>query len=123
MSHSTSEPTRILVGGGGSAEDERSIIERFATWVGDGRVLYLPIAAAEPGSAHLVWVTSVLTPLGVHRIDMWDTLAGHDPVELGGYEGLFMGGSNTYRLLHQLRSSGFGDAIRLFAQQGGVVYG
>ena len=123
VSNSIPLPTRILLGGGGSAEDERPILERFAAWVGAGRVLYLPIAAEQPGSAHLAWVTSVLTPLGVRQIEMWTTLAGHQPAELGSYTGIFMGGGNTYWLLHQLRAGGFGDPIRQYALQGGVVYG
>jgi dipeptidase E len=123
MSDSAPVPTRILLGGGGSADDERPIFERFSAWIGEGRVLYLPIAAEQPGSAHLAWVTSVLTPLGVHHVDMWTTLAGHDPAELTAYAGLFIGGGNTYWLLHQLRTEGFVAAIRDFAQQGGVVYG
>lgn len=116
-------PSRILLGGGGSAEDERPIFEQFVAWVGGGRVLYLPIAATQPGSAHLAWVTSVLTPLGVHDVDMWTSLAGHQPAELGAYAGLFIGGGNTYWLLHQVRSSGLADSIRHFAEQGGAVYG
>jgi dipeptidase E len=123
VSSSAPPPTRILLGGGGSAEDERPIFERFAAWVGAGRVLYLPLAAEQPGSAHMAWVTSVLTPLGVRQIDMWPTLAGHQPAELGAYAGIFIGGGNTYWLLHQLRAGGFGDAIRQFALRGGVIYG
>ena len=121
--NSAPPPTRILLGGGGSAEDERPILARFVTWVSAGRVLYLPIAAEQPGSAHLAWVTSVLTPLGVQQIDMWTTLNGHQPAKLGAYAGIFIGGGNTYWLLHQLRAGGFDNAIRRYAQEGGVVYG
>lgn len=123
VSSSAPVPNRILLGGGGSAEDERPVYERFAFWVGGGRVLYLPIAADQPGAAHLAWVTSALTPLGVHQIDMWTTLAGRQPAELGGYAGIFIGGGNTYWLLHQLRVGGFDDAIRRFALGGGALYG
>jgi dipeptidase E len=123
VSSSAPPPTRILLGGGGSAENERPILERFAAWVSAGRVLYLPIAAEQPGSAHLAWVTSVLTPLGVLQIDMWTTLAGHQPAELGAYAGIFIGGGNTYWLLHQLRAGGFDNAIRQYALGGGALYG
>lgn len=92
----TAQPqTRILLGGGGSADDEHPIFERFAAWIGDGRVLYLPIAADQPGSTHLAWVVSILTPLGVHHVDMWTSLAGHQAAELATYAGIFIGGGNA----------------------------
>jgi dipeptidase E len=115
---------RILLGGGGSAEDERPVLECFASWVGGaGPVLYLPIAASDAGEAHFAWVSSVLNPLGVWRIEMWASLAGHAPAELDGYGAVFIGGGNTYSLLHQLRTTGFDEAIGDFARRGGVVYG
>jgi dipeptidase E len=54
---------------------------------------------------------------------MWTSLSGRQPDELAAYAGIFFGGGNTYWLLHQVRSAGFADPIRQFAQQGGVVYG
>jgi dipeptidase E len=118
------DATRILLGGGGSAEDERPVFERFASWVEDtDSVLYLPIAAADAGEGHFAWVSSVLNPLGVRRIEMWTSLAGRAPAELDRYGAVFVGGGNTYSLLHQLRATGFGEAIGDFARRGGVVYG
>ena len=74
--------TRILLGGGGSAEDERAILERFASWVGAaGSVLYLPVAADHVDSGYFEWISSALNPLGVHHIDMWTTLVGRSPAE------------------------------------------
>lgn len=115
--------TRILLGGGGSAEDERLILERFAGWVNGGSVLYLPIAAKEAGAPHLDWLTSVLRPLGVGAIEMWTELAGREPAALDGHTAIFIGGGNTYWLLHQVRSAGFEQPLRRFAERGGIVYG
>jgi dipeptidase E len=116
--------TRILLGGGGSAEDERPIFERFAAWVGaSGAVLYLPIASTHAGEVYLNWISAALNPLDVRHIDMWTSLTGHAPVALDSYAALFIGGGNTYYLLHQLRISGLDQAIRDFARRDGVVYG
>ena len=72
---------KILLGGGGSAEDERPIMELFASWVGaSGSVLYLPIALGESGQGYarcLTWLSSVLNPLGVHQIEL--SMLDRDP--------------------------------------------
>jgi dipeptidase E len=115
---------RILLGGGGSAEDERPIFELFASWVGTpGSVLYLPIASGGAYEAHFDWISSALNPLGVHHVEMWTTLTGRDPAEIDRYEAIFIGGGNTFSLLNQLRTAGFEKAIGRFASRGGVIYG
>ena len=115
--------TKILLGGGGSAEDEWAVLERFASWVEDGPVLYLPVAAQSVGQGHWDWIMSVLPSLGVMRVEMWATLASHAPAELDAYRGVFIGGGNAFRLLHELRVWGFGSALRDYTWQGGVLYG
>jgi dipeptidase E len=116
--------TRILLGGGGTEWDERPILERFASWVSpSGTVLYWPVALKGDYAQCLDWVSSVLRPLGVRRIAMWPTLVDRDPAALDGYDALFIGGGNTYRLLYQLRVSGFDSAVKRFVHRGGILYG
>ena len=115
---------KLLLGGGGSAEDERPTFERFAAWVGvSGSVLYLPVAAGQAGGAYLDWISSALTPLGVRHIDMWTDLAGHVPAEINRHQAIFVGGGNTFSLLHRLRATGFDQALTGFVRRGGIVYG
>ncbi len=115
--------TRILLGGGGSEVDERPIFEVFAAWVSTGCVLYLPIASEPIRQSNLDWISAALNPLGIQRIEMWATLAGHAPEEVHPYQAIFIGGGNTYHLLDQLRSSGFDHSLQVFAARGGVIYG
>ena len=116
--------TRILLGGGGSAEDERPVLQQFASWVGEnGRVLYLPIAMPAAGLPQWEWIQSTLLPLGIKTIEMWTDLQQHEPAELARYTGIFVSGGNTYHLLNQLRSAGFVQALREYALDGGVLYG
>lgn len=116
--------TKVLLGGGGSEEDERPIFEIFASWVGaSGSVLYLPIASEHAGKPHFDWLSSVLNPLGVHQVEMWTNLADHSLAEIDKYKAIFIGGGSTYNLLHQLRASGFDEAVRDFVRCGRVIYG
>ena len=116
--------TRILLGGGGSAIDEHAILELFASWVGlTGPVLYLPIADPDAGRAHDEWIRATLNPFGVFDIETWYTLEGRSPGEIERYAGIFIGGGNTYYLLHQLRTADFAGAIIKYASNGRVLYG
>jgi dipeptidase E len=117
------QTTHIFFGGGGSAADERPIFEHFAAAAGGGRVLYLPIAVLEPWPHHLAWFMAVMAPHGVQHIDMWTTLEGRRPFELAAYAGIFIGGGNTYWLLHQVRTAGFAEPLRQYAALGNALYG
>jgi dipeptidase E len=43
--------------------------------------------------------------------------------ELNNFNGIYIGGGNTFRLLHLLRSSGFDTALINFVEHGGAIYG
>ena len=117
----------MILAGGGDAPDSRPLDDRFAEWLGpQGRLLYLPIASESKGTGyagHLAWITSVFGPLGVADIRMWAELESHTTAELANFSGVYIGGGNTFRLLHLLRRTGFDMALRRYALAGGAVYG
>lgn len=118
---------RLILTGGGDAPESRPLDKLFADWLGPhGRLLYLPVASspkADRYAGHLAWVTSVFRPLGVTDIQMWTELENHAPAELDHFSGVYIGGGNTFRLLHLLRRTGFDAALRRYALPGGAVYG
>ncbi|HEY3476205.1 MAG TPA: hypothetical protein VGK56_16440, partial [Anaerolineales bacterium] len=72
--------TRIILAGGGSAEDSRLVDELLASWIGsEGRLLYLPIALRGMRSfdSCLEWITETFAPLNITHITMWTDLTGH----------------------------------------------
>ena len=99
----------------------------FAGWLGQqGRLLYLPVASgrkADGYAQHRAWIDAVFSPLGVADIRMWTELESHAPQELNTFGGVYVGGGNTFTLLHLLRTSGFDTALKRFALNGGAVYG
>ena len=99
----------------------------FAGWLGQrGRLLYLPVASkpkVDGYAQHRAWIDAVFSPLGVADIQMWTQLESHSPQELQAFGGVYIGGGNTFTLLHLLRASGFDPALRRFALEGGAIYG
>jgi len=115
---------QVVLAGGGGAADSRLLDEVFAEWIGSGRLLYLPLALQEERhTAAAEWLRSTFEPLGISQIESWSALDGHDARELTDFDGIYIGGGNTYRLLHQVRTSGFDKAITRFIGEGGPVYG
>ena len=54
---------------------------------------------------------------------MWTELKSHSPEELQAFGGVYIGGGNTFTLMHLLRASGLDLALRRFALEGGAIYG
>ena len=97
---------RLILAGGGDAPDSHPLDALFAGWIGPGgRLLYLPVATGNPAGYRddLVWVSAIFRPLGVGAIEMWTTLAGRDAGHLTNFDGIYIGGGNTFHLLDLLR--------------------
>lgn len=117
---------KLALGGGGGAEDSRPLDEAFAAWIRpEGRLLYWPVAlrGIRPLDTCLAWIEAIFAPLGVTDVTMWTELAEHQPGEIETFDGIYVGGGNTFSLLAELRESGFDRALRDYALSGGPVYG
>lgn len=117
---------RIIMAGGGDAEDSILLDRLFAQWSAGGRTLYLPIAM--DGVRHrydqcLEWFGSVFAPLGLQAVEMWTDLAPERIASLTAFRSIYIGGGNTFRLLQQIRQTGYDAALIEFARRGGCLYG
>lgn len=111
----------ILAGGGG---DTKPLDELFAKWTGNGRMLFIPIADdVDDYAAHEVFIRDIYEPLGVSDIEMWTTFPPYESVDLSLFESIYIGGGNTYKLLHLMRQSGFDKHLTDFVTRGGAVSG
>jgi dipeptidase E len=117
---------KVALGGGGGAADSRLLDEVFATWIGaQGRLLYLPCAlrGIRPFESCLEWITATFAPLGITRITMWTDLTEHQAGELDEFDGVYIGGGNTFALLAELRRSGFENSLAEYVRRGKAIYG
>jgi len=113
---------RVVLGGGGSALDEERVLARFATTVGtNARVLYVPWARADTTRPELGdWASSVLSEHAIRRVDVASAI---EPQPLTAYDGVFLGGGNTYLLLRRLRSTGMHGELARAIRDGLPCYG
>lgn len=118
---------RIAAAGGGTEQDSVLVDRQFAGWVGaEGGLLYIPVALGWPAGHYAKatrWLRSVFEPLGIDDIDTWTDLSEHRVEELEGFSAVYIGGGNTFGLLHELRKTGFAAALRTFALEGHPLYG
>lgn len=113
----------IYLAGGGSAADDQPLWQTMLPGV--HRILYWPLAL--PGERHAAahdWLVDSLRHFGfTAEVESWTTLRNHAATELAEFDLLFVGGGNTFNLLHQVRENEFVEPVRRFVADGGVYYG
>lgn len=117
---------RILFGGGGDEHDSRPLDQLFAAWLGPrARLLYLPTALVNQPAlkSGFAWIRGTFAPLGITRIDAWFDLTGKTARDLLPYQGVYIGGGNTFYLLDQIRKNRLDMALSEFILQGSPAYG
>lgn len=113
----------LYLSGGGPAHDEEAMWRTMLA--GNPRILYWPFAlpAAMLAGAH-EWLTETLAQFDFGgTFEMWTAPSEHEHAELCEFDVLLVGGGNTFKLLHEIRTHGFLEPTRQFIQNGGTYYG
>jgi dipeptidase E len=97
----------IFLAGGGSEKDSVLFDRRFVEALDLTKPLvYIPNAMkSKPYQSCLEWLQSVMNPLGVKNIEMWENLQSR--AETSSIAGIYIGGGDTVKLLKELRESEF----------------
>lgn len=114
---------KIFLGGGGGEQDSVELDKRFVSCLDLNKTLiYIPVAKkGDKYSQCQRWFTSVFSSLGVTKIDMRTDL--RQELKADQVAGVYLGGGDTVKLLHELRDSGFDTVLRQLIEQGVPVYG
>lgn len=113
----------IFLAGGGSEKDSRKIDEKFVETIDLTKPLvYIPNAAKESKYLScLAWFKSAMVSLGVENIEMWDSFKPRHPIDK--IAGIYLGGGDTWKLLEELRKSGFAEYLIQAIEDSVPVYG
>lgn len=114
---------RLLLSGGG--RDVAAADQFFASQIDLNRtVLYVPVAQDEAEVSYadcLEQFARKYAWYGITKIDMGTDLK---QVTIGdAYTAIYIGGGNTFKLLKEVRESGFDAQLADFLHRGGFVYG
>ncbi len=117
----------LYLSGGGDKEQTREIDRVFAGELDGGKpLLYLPIAMDPTQISYgdcYQWVHSVFAPFGITDITMWGDLRGKSLKDLKEFSGVYIGGGNTFNLIHSILQRGFHTLLTSFKEEGGLIYG
>lgn len=117
---------KLFLSGGGDAKQTEKIDKEFVRQINLGKpLLYIPIAlkGAISYESCFEWINRTLNPLGVQNIVMWTDLSNKSIKDLDQFSAIYIGGGNTFSLLHDLRISKFDLVLREYLKTNGVVYG
>ncbi len=113
---------KLLLSGGGDSNQVKELDELFCAEVGkEARILYVPIAWDKgPYEGCLNWFKSVYEPFGFTNIEMTTDLVN---VDLSKYDAIYIGGGNTFKLLKEIKATGFDVKLMSFLNENKFVYG
>lgn len=117
----------VILGGGGGAEQNIECDKYFIRQLGGRKnMLYIPIAMDEHIYTYQQcydWIKSIFLPMGLSNIGMFADLRSIDFDIIDRYSSVFIGGGNTFYLLDEIRKSKFDKRLKIFIENGGIVYG
>lgn len=117
---------KLILSGGGNPEKTRKMDEIFVNLIKNKRILYIPIAKkTRPFEECYSWIKELFSDLGFKgEIIMWTDLSNKSLKDLEKFEGIFIGGGNTFSLLKDLKDYGFLNTLSQYIKNNiGIVYG
>jgi len=115
---------KIFLSGGGTRRESFLLDKEFAKLL-KRRLLYIPIARK---SSHqykecLKWIKGVFRQFNFNKIEMWIDLKNKTIADLKEFDGVYLGGGNTFKLLNEIKKTKFDNLLLNFYKSGGHIYG
>ena len=111
---------QIFLAGGGKEHNYSNVGGIF--FKGIKKILYIPLAwPNDDFQSCLSWFAGVAKRFGKIEIDMLTNL--QQKVNLNKYDGVFIGGGNTFKLLKRLRKGKLDKKLIQYYKKGGKIFG
>jgi len=116
---------KLILSGGGSGKQVEESYKLFCSVVGEGKVLYIPLAWNHGDyDGCKAWFADEMKPFGVTNFEMVTDAKKITKAKLENVVGIFIGGGNTYKLLKMLKDTqAFGAIQEFLKREDGVIMG
>lgn len=116
---------KIFLNGGGSGEKIINALSRFANALDKNKpILYLPLAMEDTKYDECYkWFKNEIKLMNLDKFEMVRSSEELSHKNLENYSALFIGGGNTYKLLHELKMNNNFEKIYQFLKNDGIVFG
>jgi len=117
--------SKIILAGGGNADQSNLVDEYFSNLKPNMNMLFIPQAIAPKQSTFEEAFDWIHKPEAFKDISitMWKRLHDKTIEDIREFDAIYIGGGNTYELLHQLRESGFLSLISEAIKMDKIIYG
>lgn len=119
----------IILSGGGNMEQTCELDKKYFARLGPyAKILYIPLAmemTTMTAESCYVWFSKLLSyhDAGNSDIDFTMITDTTEVPDFTSYDSLYLGGGNTYKLLHYILTNELGPKISQLLERGGVIYG
>lgn len=114
----------ILSGGGDIDQSGKTDDVYFSLLKRDSKILYLPIAWQDGKyDGCLAWFSKLMEKYSIKDYTMWEEVADKTFDDVDAFDAIYIGGGNTFKLLSELRETGFIKTLEQFIENGKPVYG
>lgn len=115
---------KLFLGGGGSEKESEDIDRLFYQTLKNKNLLYIPLARnINDFKACTEWIKKVFSKFGEINITTEKSFEELAKIRMESYDGIYIGGGNTFHLLNGLRKHHIIPKLKKFYEGGGNIYG